>query len=515
MVLDFTQVKMPFDLGIKVPEDDPVRILSLICDQLNYSLLCKQYNRAWRKFDPKTLFKILLYGYVNGKYSAREIENCCKKDICFMWLLDGLPAPDHSTIARFQNGKLTSAIEDLFYQFVKYLSKQEEIHGNNLFVDGTKIEAYANKYSFVWKKAINKYFSRLSNKISQKLSEIIIRYGFNNDVDLVCAVKMLKQQAELENISFVYGKGKRKTQLQRDIEVLEAYLAKNKEYNRYIEKMGNRPSLSKTDYDATFMHMKEDHMRNGQLKPGYNIQIGVDSEYIVGVGSFPDRNDTNTLIPFLTDIEKKTGNKYSNIVADAGYESEENYDFLKNNGQNAYIKPQNYEISKTKKYKADISKFDNMHYDEKSDVFTCVNGRKLRYIYTARNKTTNGYETKKRYYRCDDCTNCPYREKCFKSQKLESKQIGISLEMMKYRQESLSRITTEDGIKLRVNRSIQVEGAFGVIKENYSFRRFLTRGKRKTQTQFFLIAFAFNVLKYYNKSLNNRLKTELFEVKVC
>ena len=180
MFLDFTQVKMPFDLGIKILEDDPVRILSLICDNLNYSLLHKQYDRAWRKFDPKTLFKILLYGYLNGKYSAREIESCCKKDICFMWLLDGLPAPDHSTIARFQNGKLAFATDDLFYQFVKYLSGQEEIHGNNLFVDGTKIEAYANKYSFVWKSAINKHLSRLSSKISKKLSEIIIHYGFNN-----------------------------------------------------------------------------------------------------------------------------------------------------------------------------------------------------------------------------------------------------------------------------------------------------------------------------------------------
>lgn len=110
-----------------------------------------------------------------------------------------------------------------------------------------------------------------------------------------------------------------------------------------------------------------------------------------------------------------------------------------------------------------------MHYDKTADIFTCVNGRKLRYIYTKRNKTTNGYETKKRYYRCDDCTNCPYRDKCFKSQKLESKQIGISLEMMKYRQESLSRITTEDGVKLRVNRSIQAEGAFGVIKRIIRF----------------------------------------------
>ncbi len=515
MFSNFSQVKMPLDLGIKVPKNDPVRLLSLICEKLDYSLLHKQYGRKWRKFNPQTLFKVLLYGYLNGKYSSRDIEDSCKRDICFMWLLDGMSAPDHATIARFQNEKLVPVIEDLFYQFVKYLMKINEIHGKNIFVDGTKIEAYANKYTFVWKSAINKHITKLSNKISLKLSEIIARYGLNIDIDLISTVKVLKQQADLEGIVFCYGKGKRKTQLQRDIETIEEYLNKSKEYNEYLSKMGNRPSLSKTDNDATFMHMKEDHMRNGQLKPGYNIQIGVDSEYIVGVGSFPDRNDTNTLIPFLNNLESKSNNKYVNIVADAGYESEENYHFLRKNKQNAYIKPQNYEISKTRKYKADISKFDNMHYDETADVFTCVNNKKLRYVSTSRDKTKNGYEIQKRNYRCDSCANCVYREKCFKSKNFENRQIGVSIEMMKYRKESLTRITSEFGVKLRVNRSIQVEGAFGVIKENYAFRRFLTRGKRKTQTQFILIAFAFNILKFHNKHLNNRLKTELFDVQVC
>lgn len=512
MFFNFAQVKMPLELGIKIPENDPVRLLSQICEELDYTQLCTQYQRRWRKYNPVILFKVLLYGYLNGKYSSREIEEACKRDICFMWLLDGYQAPDHATIARFQNERLVPVIKDLFYQFVAYLEKQGEIHGKNIFIDGTKIEACANKYSFVWKKSVNKHIERLSDKISDSLSEIINRYGMKNDLDLLSVFNLLKQQARLENLVFVKGKGQRKKQLQRDIEKLEEYLLKYKEYIEYLDKMGNRPSLSKIDTDATFMHMKEDHMRNGQLKPGYNIQIGVDSEYIVNVGSFPDRNDTNTLIPFLTELNKATGKKYPNVIADAGYESEENYAFLEKNGQTAYIKPQNYEISKTRKYLTDVSKFENMQYDAENDHFVCRNGKILRYISISKSKSVNGYEIQKRNYRCENCAGCPYREKCFKSQRFENRQIGVSIEMMKYRRRSLQNITSETGIKLRVNRSIQVEGAFGVIKENYAFRRFLTRGKRKTETQFFLIAFAFNVLKFHNKRLSNRLNSELFDI---
>lgn len=515
MVFNFLQVKLPLEIGIKIPENDPVRLLSKICDELDYTVLYKQYQKHWRKYNPVLLFKVLLYGYLNGKFSSREIEEACKRDICFMWLLDGYRAPDHATIARFQNERLVPVIKDLFYQFVSYLDKQDEIHGRNIFIDGTKIEAYASKYSFVWKKCINKHIERLSEKISDVLSKIICRYGLKHDLDLYSVLNTLKQQAVFENLVFVNGKGKRKKQLQRDIEKLEEYLLKHTEYSDYLTKMGNRPSLSKVDTDATFMHMKEDHMRNGQLKPGYNIQIGVDSEYIVNIGSFPDRNDTNTLIPFLSDFCKATGKKYANVIADASYESEENYAFLERNGQNAYIKPQNYEVSKTKKFCDDVSKYENMHYNETDDFFVCKNGKTLKYISTSKSTTINGYKVQKRNYRCENCSGCIYREKCFKSQRYENRQISVSIKMLRYRRHCLQNIASDVGIKLRINRSIQVEGAFGVIKENYAFRRFLTRGKRKTETQFFLIAFAFNVLKFHNKSIKGRLKTELFDVQAC
>lgn len=133
---------------------------------------------------------------------------------------------------------------------------------------------------------------------------------------------------------------------QRDIEILEEYIAKKAEYCSHLGKFGNRSNFSKTDTDATFMHMKEDHMRNEQLKPGYNIQIVVESKYIVGVGSFSNRTDVNAFIPFLNRIRKHTNRKFENIVANAGYESSENYLYLEENGQRCFIKSQNYEISK-------------------------------------------------------------------------------------------------------------------------------------------------------------------------
>ena len=208
-----------------------------------------------------------------------------------------------------------------------------EVKFKNLFVDGTKIEAYANKYTFVWKKAVEKNLTKLDRKIETVLLVIAERYGFTSEVPLDECHEALVRQAQWLNLEFAIGKGHHKTQLQRDIETLEGFLSKKAEYASHLGKFGNRNSYSKTDVDATFMHMKEDHMRNGQLKPGYNIQIGVESEYIVGVGSFSNRTNVNTLIPFLNRIQSHTHRKFERIIADAGYESSENYLYLEENGQ--------------------------------------------------------------------------------------------------------------------------------------------------------------------------------------
>lgn len=513
MKFNSRQLILPFNLEYNIPENDFVRLLDNVCEQLDYSELYRTYYRKWRKYDPKMLFKIIVYGYICGCYSCRDIEKACKDSIRFMWLLNGSSAPDSATIARFQNFQLMSVIEKLFYRLIELLYSMDEICFENIFVDGTKIEANANRYSFVWKSSIEKFSSKLYAKSQVKLSEIKQRYALDESYTLVQCLDYLKSMFDLYGYKVVSGKGKHKTQLQKDIEVLTDCAEKERNYDKYLGLIGtNRNSMSKTDNDATFMHLKEDHMRNGQLKPAYNIQIGVESEYIVGVGSFSDRNDVHTLIPMLERIKHNTKRVYRNVIADAGYESEENYTYLNDNNQISYIKPTNYELSKTRKYKTDIFRAEHMKYDKDEDCFICSQGDKLTYSASRHSVSANGYAIEHRIYRANGCKDCPMKDKCFSS-KRENKEIKVSLNFLEQRKNSTKNITSEKGIKLRVNRSIQVEGAFGVIKQDMGFRRFLTRGKRKTETQFFLISFAFNLMKLYSRIENGRFNVDLFELR--
>ena len=506
---DKSQVVLPLDLGICIPEGDFVFKVAEICESLDYTELFNTYLRSWRKVNPITIFEVIVYGYMKHLYSGREIAEACKTDIRFMWLLNGEPAPSHATISRFEDERLSGVIERLFYQFVEKLYEMGEVKFKNLFVDGTKIEAYANKYTFVWKSAVEKNLAKLEKKIEVLLPVLFERYGFREEISLEDCYESLLCQAQWINLVFASGKGKHKTQLQRDIEILKEYIAKKAEYCSHLGKFGNRRSFSKTDTDATFMHMKEDHMHNGQLKPGYNIQIGVESEYIVGVGSFSNRTDVNTLIPFLNRIRKHTNRKFENIIADAGYESSENYLYLEENGQNCFIKPQNYEISKKRSYKANPYTPENMPYDAKRDEYICPNGRKLKFRSESRKTTENGYTISTKYYSNEKCGRCPHRDKCHKS-KTGYRTSKVNQVILEHRPKALKALTSEEGTLLRMNRSIQVEGVFGVLKEDYGFRRFLTRGKKNIEMQFFLLAFALNIEKLCNRTKKGRIGLDLF-----
>ena len=508
---DKSQVVLPIDLEICIPKDDFVFTLTQITEKLKYEKLFSEYVRAWRKINPITLFEIVLFAYMERKFSSREIVKACRTDIRFMWLLNGEPIPSVSTVKRFLSEKLTDVIEDLFYQFVEKLHEMGEVKYENLFVDGTKIEANANKYTFVWKKAVEKNLLRLNSKIEKRIMEINNRYSFFEITIEGCleTLMLLAQSMELE---FVSGIGKRKTQLQKDIEELYGYIEKRDEYEKHLGKMKNRNSYSKTDIDATFMRMKDDHMRNGQLKPGYNVQIGVESEYIVGFGSFSNRTDVQTLIPFLERIKNNCGKTYKRIIADAGYESRENYLYLEENGQESFIKPINYEISKTRKYKANAYIVENMKYNENEDCYLCANRDVLHFAYEKIEKTVFGYDVKTKYYRNKSCEGCPHFGQCHKS-KRGFREIKVSTEFLKQRKRSLENIVSNEGTILRANRSIQVEGVFGVLKQDFGFKRFLMRGKKNVETQFFLLAFAFNVAKLCNKRKNGRFGQDLFPLK--
>ncbi len=501
------QLFLPLNLEKIIEPNKSVRTLDEICEQLDYSKLNRAYTRkrGLESATPEAMFKILVYGYMTGNYSSRKIEEACKSNVNFMWLLDGAKAPDHNTIARFRTGRLQNIIEDLFAQLVARLSSLGEIELKNLFVDGTKIEANANRYSFVWKKTVEKNGTKLEEKINLLLEELNIKYkhSFSNIYE---AQKYLLNQKEKFNIEFVSGKGKHKLPLQRDYETVEDYMEKAEKYSEYNNIFAGRNSFSKTDKDATFMHMKEDHMKNGQLKAGYNVQIGVDSEYIVNVGIYYERTDQLTFIPFLEDTKEKVG-KYKEIVADAGYESEENYVYLNEQQQDSYIKPSNYEASKKKiknKYATQ-----NFIYNINEDKYLCPENQILKPVETKKSKSKSGYVSEKTIYGCDECENCPRRNICTQSQ--NGRRIQRAKVFTKFRNESLKNITSEKGILLRMNRSIQVEGAFGVLKQDYGFRRFLTRGNENVKIEMLLLCFAYNVNKLHNKTIRKRTQTHLFD----
>lgn len=523
----YYQLKLPLNIDYMIPDNDSVRLLSQFVEEMDLTDLYSTYSRfRENQATPRQMLKIVLYSCMNHRYSSRLMELSCHRDINFMYLLENSPAPDHATFARFRSLHFAPFSERIMAEMTNFLHDIGEISGDAIFIDGTKIEACANKYTFVWKKAVSKNLEKLLIKLADFVAECEERYGiklvYENQVKIKHIKKLRKRLYALKeetNIQFVHGSGKRKAPLQRSIEQLEEYLDKLKEYTQKIHICGERNSYSKTDYDATFMRMKEDAMGNGQLKAGYNVQHGVDSEYIVWLTVGPEAADATTLIPFLRSMESHLKFKYLRIVADAGYESEENYLHIETNGQLSYIKPMNYEISKTRKYQGDISRIENMEYNKEEDYYTCKDGRKLTARKVIKKKSKTGYESEKTVYTSEDCSNCSYKGSCIKGNNCKTpledriKNLETSKLFNRQRKDSLERIVSKAGCELRMNRSIQAEGSFGELKQDMGFRRFLCKGKKNVMVESILLAMAHNLNKLHNKIQLERTGTHLFKPK--
>ena len=499
------QVILPLELSVLIPKDDSVRMLSAVMEREEILRLAISAGRREkrRRIPALILLKVLVYGYMNKLYSSRGIESACRRDINFMWLLAGYPAPDHNTLARFRK---SVDIEAVFIEVVKLLHKADEVAFENVFIDGTKFEANANRYTFVWKGSVEKHNARLLGKKEAFLEEFNRHYGVK-----FCSLSGVLDY--LDYAEFVHGKGKRKSREQRDYETASELYEKEQKYLLYFEQFEGRKSFSKTDKGATFMRLKDDHMRNGQLKPAYNIQLAVESEYIVEALVSSERGDQLTFIPMLDKISGSYNRRHKNVSADAGYESEENYTYLKKHGHTSYIKPQNYEQRKKRAYALQIGRKENMTHDEAADIYTCTSGKRLNHIYDTKRKSQSGYVSTVAIYQCEDCSGCERRALCTQAQVGKNKQLQVSRLFEQYRQESLANIITEFGTQLRVNRSIQAEGAFGVLKEDYEFRRFLMRGKKNVTVEIYLLCLAYNLNKLHKNIQNGRLKFRLHELK--
>ena len=502
---------LPLNVQTVIPEDESVRTLMRMAERIDYTKLSGAYERGNpREATPRQMFLLVVLGYMLGLYSTRRIEAACRCDIRFMWILGGKPVPDHTRISRFLQRISGEILEDLFYQVVHLLHEDGEIEYEHLFVDGTKIEANANRYTFVWRKRVEKGLAKLAAQQEKLTAELGTRYAFElgNAKEPEEMLSRLQKLSHERGILFVHGAGKRKTELQRDIEALEAFLKKSREYAEQMEILGARNSYSKTDHSATFMRMKDDHMQNGQLKPGYNVQLGVEAEYIVGVDVSSDLNDTYSLLPLVKRMEEKGGIKHQDVTTDAGYETEETYSGMAERGQTAYIKPQNYESSKKRSFRRNAYLWENMPYDKENDCFTCPAGKELRYIGNRKRKTKYGFEQTVSAYQAEECASCPYKAQCTKAKENRTIQVNWAFEAA--RAASRERITSEQGILLRINRTIQSEGAFGVLKEDRHFRRLRRRGQQGVFAEILLYAIAFDIEKLHAKERSGRLKTMLF-----
>ena len=520
------QLWIPLDCSIRIPENDPVRLLNAVAERMDYRQIEAAYSRYGRiEYSPKILTKILVYGYMRKIISTRKIEQACKENICFMYLLEGRKAPDHNTISRFRTNALRQeAGQELLKQLIGMLIKAGLVDLKAVFIDGTKIEANANKYSFVWKKAQVKKMAKLNERIKAELPEILKKAGLRFHIretmqlrHLKKLMKQLKTKVKDAGIKFVYGKGNHKTILQRLVEKVEDWIAKYKQYIADIHICGDRNSYSKTDHDATFMHMKEDYMRNGQLKPGYNVNVATSNEFIIGTYISADRSDVQTLIPFMKQLKNDyEGYDIKKVVVDSGYESEENYCWFEEDPvTELFVKPSNHEAKKAKKYRTDISRRENMDYDSDADTYTCAGGKLIRASYEKHSKSASGLDLTTTVYECSDCDGCPLKEKCIRScgskKPLEErhKVLYVSKRFARQRDEMEKKITSDEGILLRVNRSIQAEGTFAFAKEDMDFRRFLTRGKEKVSAEWLLLSLAINILKLHFKIQKGCLGTAL------
>ena len=270
---------LPPSLGELIPPGHIVRLVSDAIDGMDMSLLLNAYEGGGASnYHPKMLLKALVYGYIEKLYSSRGIEKALRENICFMWLC-GMQQPDHNTINRFRKGQLKDTVKDVFAQVLLLLIDKGFVRIEDYHVDGTKIESVANRYSFVWAKNIARYKAALLEKIAVLVEQIDQANEeesplptrdeqgsplIKDSQSLAETISQLNDQLEKQ-----LGKNKR---LENKVEKLQKeHLKKLKEYEEHERKLDGRSSYSKTDEDATFMRVKDDHMKNGQLKPGYGL----------------------------------------------------------------------------------------------------------------------------------------------------------------------------------------------------------------------------------------------------
>jgi len=425
-----------------IPASHPVRVVNQIVNTVDLDSVFNKYKGGGSSsYHPRMLLKVLIYGYLCNIYSSRKLESAIRENIYFMWL-SGMQQPDHNTLNRFRSERLSGVIKDVFSQVVLLMVDSGHLDLRSVYTDGTKIESSANRYTFVWGKAIKRSRERIEAQLEELWAyaqtiakeELMDTRPTSFDTTDPQAIK-----ETIERIDQVLkGKDIDKKKRQKLTYARKHWPDAVERYNKQEQVLQNRNSYSKTDLDATFMRMKEDYMRNGQLKPGYNVQISTNNQIITHYSLHQNPGDTLTLIPHLESFKKHYGFMPEELTADAGYGSYKNYEYLIENGITPYVKHSLF-YKETKQKKA---------------------------------KSLNVESQKK-----------PSNTAVTNSRNQELKDYVKSL------------LLSEKGIFHRKKRPADVEPVFGILKENKGFRRFKLSGLNKVSIEFGLLALAHNLAK--------------------
>lgn len=486
---------LPPSLDELVPENHMVRVVDAVIDRLDISDILSTYRGGGNSaFNPKMMLKVLVFAYLSNVYSSRRIEELLKRDIYFMWLA-GMKRPDFRTINYYRGKRLKEGFDTVFTQVVMLLHEEGFVSLKVQYIDGTKIESVANKYTFVWRGSIEKYDARLKAKTEALLRQIEQNHAIENQEnpvpeeltaeEVAKRVERIKEKVDADNL----GKEERKALKQIETDSMP----RMNRYREQLKTMGSRNSYSKTDPDATFMRMKEDAMLNGQLKPSYNVQISTENQFITNFGIYQRPTDTLTMISYLESFKARYGMQSEEIVADSGYGSEENYEYMFSNGMTPYVKYNMFHVEQRRGYRNNPFRVSNLFYNPDDDFYVCPMGQKLKFIRQEKRYTASGYQQTVSVYRASRCEGCPLRGQCHKSKR--DRQIEVNHTLDDYKARARELLTSEQGIKHRSNRPIEPEAVFGQIKECGRFRRLRLKGLTGAKIDFGLKALAHNLRK--------------------
>ena len=506
------QLKLPLEIEKLIDISDPVYTFCEVMDHIDLSkyFVEKGYKTGRPRCDEQKLLKVILFAFMeHGISSLREIEKLCRTDIRYMYLLDDMKAPSFATFGNLIRNELTASIEQIFVDINTYIFRKDCVDLEHTYIDGTKIEANANRYTWVWKKSClrnrDKVFEKISLLIDSMNEKVLGLLGVKLEKRDEYAIEYIEETlasyasaTEIDFSKFVSGIGHRKSIHQKQYQEMQGYLQRLKNYASRIEICGEtRNSYSKTDHDATFMRVKRDYMGNDQLLPAYNMQAAICDEYIAVIDAKPYASDMECFVPLMEKFKEIYGHYPKYPVADAGYGSYNNYLFCEEHGMEKFMKFTMFEKeTKDAKYHNNPYRVDNFRRDTAGNLI-CPNNKKFifkcnKHVYK------NKYGRTEEIYECEDCSECPYRSECCKSAS-GNRTVRLNRELTSIHQEVIDNLESIHGALLCMNRSIQSEGTFGIIKWDRAYKRLFRRGEKSVILEFTLVSCGFNLYKYHNK----------------